>query len=90
MRVEVQVGEDGHVDLGPEVLERLGLRPGERATLSIDVRREDLPQHRSAEERRAAIKQLGGILHRPGMKALTQEDIDKAIGDAMTEKYMRR
>ncbi len=65
----------GQITLKRAALEHLGVRPGQR----VDVR--FLPGGRLelAPERQAEIRSLRGILHRPGQKAMTLEEIQDAI-----------
>lgn len=69
----------GQITLPKDVREALRLQEGDKVDFEkIDGRFVLRPRNRSAME-------LAGILHRPGMKALTVEEMDEAIGQALAE-----
>ncbi|WP_247893603.1 AbrB/MazE/SpoVT family DNA-binding domain-containing protein [Azospirillum endophyticum] len=76
MRVELTVTAKGQVTLRQAVLDHLGVKPGGR----VDV--ELLPDGR-AELRQAGVRPdlagLRGILHRPGRKPVSLQEMQDAI-----------
>lgn len=69
----------GQVTLPREVREDLGLKEGDKIDFEkIGGRYVLRPRNRSAME-------LAGVLHRPGAKTLTIEEMDEALGDALRE-----
>lgn len=73
------VTSKGQVTLPKDMRDDLGLKEGDRIDFEkIDGRYVVRPRNRSALE-------LAGILHRPGMKALTIEEMDEALGEALRE-----
>lgn len=69
----------GQVTLPRDVREDLGLKEGDKIDFEkIDGRYVLRPRNRDAME-------LAGVLHRPGMKALTVEEMDEALGEALRE-----
>ncbi len=69
----------GQVTLPPDLLQHLGLQPGEQITL------EKLPNGRielRATPRRHPISDVFGMLHREGQPTLSIEEINEAIADA--------
>lgn len=71
------VTSKGQITLPKDVREGLGLREGDKIDFEkVDGRYVIRPRNRSALE-------LAGVLHRPGMRALTVEEMDEAIGAAV-------
>ena len=71
------VTSKGQITLPKDVREGLGLREGDKVDVEkVDGRYVLRPRNRSAME-------LAGILHRPGMKAMTIEEMDEALGEAL-------
>jgi len=71
------VTSKGQITLPKDVREGLGLREGDKVDFEkVDGRYVLRPRNRSAME-------LAGILHRPGMKAMTIEEMDEALGEAL-------
>lgn len=69
----------GQLTLPKDVRDDLGLREGDRIEFDkVGGRYVLRPRNRSALE-------LAGILHRPGMKALSVEEMDEALGQALAE-----
>jgi AbrB family looped-hinge helix DNA binding protein len=86
MTVELTVTSKGQVTLRKSVLEHLGVKPGDRLSVSMrDNGRVELGPVRN----KTTIADLAGILHRPGQKALTIEEINDAIGDGVVASYLR-
>jgi AbrB family looped-hinge helix DNA binding protein len=73
----------GQITLPQDVRNDLGLRAGDKVSFEKAGRDYVLrPQNRS-------IMELAGILHRPGEKALTIEQMDEALGKALAEDDVR-
>lgn len=69
----------GQLTLPKTVRDDLGLKEGDKVEFEkIDGRYVLRPRNRSAME-------LAGILHRPGMKAMTIEEMDEALAKALAE-----
>lgn len=69
----------GQMTLPKEIREDLNLKPGDKVEfVKIGERYELRPRNIRAED-------LAGILHRPGTRALTVEDMDDGIGRALAE-----
>lgn len=69
----------GQLTLPKSVRDDLGLKEGDKVEFEkIDGRYVLRPRNRSAME-------LAGILHRPGMKAMTIEEMDEALAKALAE-----
>ena len=69
----------GQTTIPREIREHLSLKPGDQISFSIEGGRVVL----GAKNR--SLKGLAGILKRPGQKALTVEEMNEAIGHAVTE-----
>jgi len=69
----------GQITLPKAVRDALGLKAGDKVEFEyVDGRFVIRPLNRSALE-------LAGVLHRPGMKALSVEEMDEALGKALGE-----
>lgn len=82
--IDLKVSPKGQVTLPKELRERLGVERGGnlRYTLQEDGRTfVDAPKK--------SLQDLFGMLHRPGMRAKTLEEIDEGIGKAVADEYLR-
>ncbi len=69
----------GQITLPKEVRDELGLKQGDKVEFKkIDGNYILRPRNKS-------ILELAGMLHRPGMKAMTVEEMDEALGRALAE-----
>ena len=69
----------GQMTLPKEVRDDLGLKPGDKLDIVKDGSRYVLrPRNLRAVE-------LYGAMHRPGDKAMSAQDIDRALGQALAE-----
>jgi AbrB family looped-hinge helix DNA binding protein len=66
----------GQTTIPKEIRERLNLKPGDKIAFHIgsDGRAYIIAKNKTIDD-------IAGMLHRPGMKALTIEEIDQAIGE---------
>ena len=80
---EARMTSKGQITVPKDVRLKLGLRPGDRIRflLEADGRVRLMPAKRD-------ISELVGILPKP-KRALSIEDMDEAIGRAVTEKFAR-
>ena len=67
----------GQITLKQSILQRLGIQPGEKVTASFlpNGHLEIAPVREISPD----IRAVRGILHRPGMKTLTIEEMQEAI-----------
>lgn len=73
------VTSKGQITLPKDVRDALGLREGDKVDFErVDGRYVIRPRNRSAME-------LAGVLHRPGMPALSVEEMDEALGQALAK-----
>jgi AbrB family looped-hinge helix DNA binding protein len=72
----------GQTTVPAEVRDMLQLKPGDK--IRYVVRNGEIII--KAKNKRAI--DLAGILHRPGMPAMTLEEMDEIIGDAISEHVM--
>jgi AbrB family looped-hinge helix DNA binding protein len=80
---QLTVTAKGQVTLRKDVLEHLGVRPGDK----IEV--EKLPDGRitvSAPQRGGKFSELAGMLKRPGQPVLTIEEMNEVIADSWAGK----
>ena len=69
----------GQITLPKDVRDELNLKPGDKVEFEKRNGRYVLrPRNRS-------ILELAGILHKPGVKALTVEEMDEALAQALAE-----
>ena len=83
MSVRATITSKGQITLPKEVRGRYKLKPGD----SVEFVEENGKTWVRPRNIRAV--DLAGILHRPGMKAKTIEEMDKAIGEALAEDDAR-
>ncbi|MGE6742773.1 AbrB/MazE/SpoVT family DNA-binding domain-containing protein [Allorhizobium pseudoryzae] len=73
----------GQTTVPAEVRELLKLKPGDRIRYVVQDGKVSL----KAKNKR--LRDLAGILHRPGMAPLTLGEMDDAVGDAVSDHVMR-
>jgi antitoxin PrlF len=74
----------GQITVPREVRRRLNLRPGDRLDFRI------APDGRvSVEPAQRRVRELFGILHRPGRKPVAVEDMNRARDRYLQRKYSR-
>lgn len=79
MGIRANLTSKGQVTVPKSVRDALALANGDGIEFVIDGRRAYIvPRNRR-------VADLAGILHRPGMKAATLEEMDEAIGRAVAE-----
>lgn len=86
MAVELKVTAKGQVTLRKAVLQHLGVKPGDR--ISVSMQRDGRVELAPAEARRD-IAALRGILHRPGQGPVSIEDMQVAIEEGAVARYLR-
>ena len=77
-----KITSKGQTTIPKEIRKRLNLKPGDRIIWYFDGDR------LVVRAKNKSVMDLAGMLHRPGMKALTIEEINDAIGDAAAESAM--
>jgi AbrB family looped-hinge helix DNA binding protein len=85
MPADLTLTAKGQLTLRQEVRDHLGVRPGQK--LSVEL----LPDGRVAlkpAERKADISGLAGLLHRPGQRALSLDEMQEAIELAAVERAL--
>jgi len=78
------ISQDGKVEIPDTLLEQLGIAAGDEVDLSLNENGE-LVVRKAKKSWRA----LEGILHRPGQRPVTVEEMNEAIGDEIAENYER-
>lgn len=76
-----KITSKGQITLPKEVRDRHNLRPGDMVEF-VELNGETVVKARNVR----AID-LAGMLHRPGMRPVSIEEMDEAIGDAVAENY---
>jgi antitoxin PrlF len=74
----------GQTTVPAEIRELLRLKPGDRIRYVVQNGKVSL----KAKNKR--LSDLAGILHRPDMAPMSFQDMDEAIGEAISEHVMRR
>lgn len=77
MGAKATITSKGQITLPKEVRDRYGLKPGD----TVEFLEEKGKTWLHARTMRAT--DLAGILHKPGMKAISLEEMNEAIGDAL-------
>ena len=74
----------GQTTIPKEIREKLGLKPGTKLHFNL------MPDGTiSVRAKTGTILDLAGILHRPGMKAATIEEMNEAVARAVVARYKR-
>lgn len=74
----------GQTTIPKEIREKLGLKPGTKLHFNL------MPDGTiSVRAKTGTIMDLAGILHRPGMKAATIEEMNEAVARAVVARYKR-
>ncbi|MCM2473351.1 AbrB/MazE/SpoVT family DNA-binding domain-containing protein [Rhizobium sp. CG5] len=74
----------GQTTVPAEIRELLKLKPGDR--LRYVVKNGEV----TLKAKNKRLTDLAGILHRPGMPAMTVEEMNEAIGEAIVDHVMGR
>ena len=80
---ELTVSPRGQVVLPKDLRDKLGIAAGGK--LNAEVRNDEVVLGRKT----GSLTDLFGILHRPGMRARTIEEMDEGIAAAVAERYRR-
>lgn len=73
----------GQITIPKKIREKLGLKPGDK--IEFEVEKGDLKVSR----KKYSIMDTAGILYREGQKPASIEDMNKAIGKAIKDRYER-
>lgn len=74
----------GQTTVPAEIRELLKLKPGDRIRYVVQ------DGNISLKAKNKRLSDLAGILHRPGMPPMGLQDIDDAIGEAVSEHVTQR
>ncbi|SMC41196.1 type II toxin-antitoxin system PrlF family antitoxin [Rhizobium sp. RU36D] len=74
----------GQTTVPAEIRELLKLKPGDRIRYVVQ------DGNISLKAKNKRLSDLAGILHRPGMTPMSFQDMDDAIGEAVSEHVMQR
>jgi AbrB family looped-hinge helix DNA binding protein len=86
MPVELTITAKGQVTLKKAVLEHLGLKPGERVQVDL---RPDGRVELAPVQRKRDLSSLRGLLHRPGQRVVTLEEMQEGIEEGAAARYQR-
>jgi antitoxin PrlF len=78
-----RITSKGQITMPKEVRDRLGLKPGDAVEFIEDGNRTWV------RARNRSVMELAGILHRPGMKPVSLEEMESAILDAAAGDDLR-
>jgi len=78
------ISEDGKVEIPDTLLEQLGIAAGDKVDLSMNEQGELV-----VRKTKKTWRDLEGILHRPGQRPVSVEEMNEAIGDEIAENYER-
>ena len=82
MTVHSKITSKGQTTIPVSIRETLGIKPGDDVTYEVVDGEVKIRRRRSALE-------FAGIFHDPNRKPLSIEEMDAAIGEAITERYER-
>lgn len=74
----------GQVTIPKKIRDKLGLKPGDKVDFELNEKGK-----LEVSTKTYSIMDTAGILYRPGQKAASIEDMNKAIGEAIKERYER-
>jgi AbrB family looped-hinge helix DNA binding protein len=83
--MKTKVSSKGQVVIPKAFRQKLGWEAG--TELEVCEEAGQLVLQAPAKKKKYSIREVAGILHRPGMKASTLEEMDEAIGKAIKEKW---
>lgn len=78
------VSEDGQVAIPDEMLEKLGISAGDQVDLLVNENGEIV-----VRKPKKTWRDFEGIFHRPGQRPVSVEEMNEAIGKAISEKHER-
>lgn len=81
---KAKVTSKGQITVPKKVREKLDIHPGDEITFKENDQGEMV-----IESDKKSIKRLAGILHRPGQKKVTIEEMNEAIKQAAVDRYKR-
>jgi antitoxin PrlF len=84
MSYQGTITSKGQTTVPKEVRKKLKLKPGDEVSWTVEG------DYALVRARTGSILDLAGMLHRPGQKAATIEQMNEAIADAATESAMGR
>ena len=74
----------GQTTIPKEIREKLGLKPGTKLHFNL------MPDGTiSVRAKTGTLNDLAGILHRPGMRAATVEEMNEAVARAVVARHKR-
>ena len=83
--MKTRISSKGQVVIPKAYRQKLGWEPG--TDLVVEEEAGQLVLKRPTKKKSLKIRDIAGILHRPGMKAATLEEMDAAIAKAVEEKW---
>ena len=75
----------GQTTIPKEIRDKLDLKPGDRIFFEIESENRVVIRPFSRD-----IRSLAGFLHRPGMKAVSQEEMDETMRKAVADHVLGR
>lgn len=81
---QAKVTSKGQITIPKNIREKLNIKPGDKVNFIVDNEGEVkiYPQKKP-------IESLRGILHRPGQKSLSVEEMNEGITEYLKEKYKK-
>ena len=77
----------GQITLPKALREMLGLRFGDRVAFSVDPKTKETATLRRKQT--LTVDEVAGMLHRPGMRTVSIEEMHEAVGEGICERYER-
>ena len=76
----------GQITLPKALREMLGLRFGDRVIFSVNPKTKETAMR---GKRTLTVDEVAGMLHRPGMRTVSIEEMHEAVGEGICERYER-
>ncbi|MDX1637143.1 MAG: AbrB/MazE/SpoVT family DNA-binding domain-containing protein [Balneolaceae bacterium] len=81
---QAKVTSKGQITIPKKIREKLDIHPGDKI-----IFKENKNGELVIESGKKPIQRLAGVLHRPGQKKVTIEEMNEAIKEAAVEKYKK-
>ena len=87
--MKTRVSSKGQVVIPKAYRQKLGWGPGTELVIEEEAGQVLLKPKRN-EDKKLPVPAVAGILHRPGNKAISLEEMNAAIDEALSEKWSKK
>lgn len=81
---QAKVTSKGQITIPKKIREKLGLKPGDKVNFVVDS-----DGNIKIQPQNIPIEKLRGILHRPGQKTISLEEMEQGITEYLKKKYKK-